>query len=130
MLIWYANMPEETFYFAKRQDGGWIWLFLLLPLFKFALPFFGLLSQTAKKSEKWIMTVCVLVLIGQYLDIYWMVMPALHRTFVPISWMEIGIFLGFAGLFGLSVTRFYTRNPLLPYRDPYLLESVNWRFWE
>ena len=39
MLIWYANMPEETIYFFKRQDGGWVWLFAALPLFKFGIPF-------------------------------------------------------------------------------------------
>jgi len=130
MLIWYADLPEETFYFLKRQDGGWVWLFLLLPLFKFAIPFFGLLSQAAKKNEKWLAMVCRMVLIGQFLDIYWMVMPALHPHFVMIGWMEIGILLGFAGIFGLSVTWFYTRYPLIAYRDPYIVESANWRFWE
>lgn len=130
MLIWYANFPEETTYFFKRQDGGWVWLFALLPLFKFAIPFFGLLSQSAKKNEKWLITICALVLVGQYLDIYWMVMPALHPHFMAVNWMEIGIFLGFAGIFGLSVMRFYTRHSVLAYRDPYILESVNWRFWE
>jgi hypothetical protein len=130
MLIWYANLPEETFYFMKRQDGGWVWMFAMLPIFKFAIPFFGLLSQSAKKNEKWLMTVCALVLVGQFLDIYWMVVPALNRIIVGISWMEIGTFLGFAGLFGLSVSRFYSRYPVLAYRDPYILESVNWRFWE
>jgi len=130
MLIWYANLPEETVYFFKRQEGGWVWLFLALPLFKFAIPFFGLLSQSAKKNATWLITVCALVLVGQFLDIYWMIMPSLHPQIVLIGWMEIGIFLGFAGIFGLAVTRFYARHSVLAYRDPYILESANWRFWE
>jgi hypothetical protein len=130
MLIWYANLPEETYFFMKRQSGGWLWLFLALPVFKFVVPFFGLLSQQFKKTENWLMAVCAVVLVGQYLDLYWVLMPALHRTAVPIGWMEIGIFLGFAGLFGLAVTRFFTKYPVLAYRDPYVVESANWRFWE
>jgi hypothetical protein len=130
MLIWYANLPEETFYFAKRMDGGWIWLFVALPLVKFAIPFFGLLSQAAKKNERWLMAVCWVVIVGQYLDIYWMTMPAAYPKFVPISWMEIGTFLLFAGAFGLAVTRFFSKHSVLAARDPRILDSVNWRFWE
>ncbi len=76
------------------------------------------------------MAVCIIVIFGQYLDVYWMAMPAMSRTFVPISWMEIGTFLLFAGMFGLSVVWFFGRYSVLPIRDPRLLDSVNWRFWE
>jgi hypothetical protein len=130
MLIWYANLPEETVFFLNRQQGGWQYLFLALPVFKFAIPFFGLLSQALKKNEKWLLAVCVVVLIGQYLDIYWLVMPALRATFVPIGWMEIGILALFAGVFGLAVSRFYAKYSVLATRDPRILQSVNWRFWE
>lgn len=130
MLIWYANLPEETFYFIKRMDGGWIALFIALPIIKFAFPFFGLLSQAAKKTERWLMTVCIVIIVAQYLDIYWMTMPAMSATFVPMAWMEIGIWLMFAGLFGLSVTSFYSKYSLLAVHDPRLLASVNWRFWD
>jgi hypothetical protein len=130
MLIYYANMPEETVFFLKRQEHGWQYLFLALPVFKFILPFFGMLSQGLKKSENWLMTVCVVIFIGQFLDLYWLVMPAMHETFAPSVWMEIGIWLGFAGIFGLTVSRFYGKYSILPIKDPYLLESANWRFWE
>jgi hypothetical protein len=130
MLIWYADLPDETIFFLKRQHDGWLWLFVALPLFKFAIPFFGLLSQQLKKMENWLIAICVVVLIGQYLDLYWLIVPARHVDFVPISWMEIGIFLGFAGLFGLAVSRFYATYSVLAYRDPNVLHSANWRFWE
>ena len=130
MLIWYANLPEETFYFAKRMDGGWVWYFVALPIFKFAIPFFGLLSQAAKKHERWLMAVCWIVIIGQYLDVFWMTMPSYHATAMPINWMEIGTWLLFAGAFGLTVARFYAKHSVLAVRDPRILDSVNWRFWE
>lgn len=130
MLIWYANLPEETIYFITRQQGGWQYLFIALPVFKFAIPFFGLLSQAFKKNERWLLTVCALVLVGQFLDVYWMVMPTLRSTFVPIGWLEIGTLALFAGIFGLCLSRFYARHSVLAARDPRILQSVNWRFWE
>jgi hypothetical protein len=130
MLIWYANLPEETVYFITRSQGGWQYLFIALPVFKFAIPFFGLLSQSFKKNEKWLLTVCALVILGQFLDVYWMVMPALRATFVPIGWLEIGTLAMFAGMFGLAVSRFYAKHSTLAARDPRILQSVNWRFWE
>jgi len=130
MLIWYANLPEETVFFASRMQGGWEYLFLSLVVFKFVIPFFGLLSQAAKKNEKWLLAICVVVLIGQYLDIYWLTMPTVRESFVPFSWMEIGTLLGFIGLFGLAVSGFFAKHPVLAARDPRVLQSVNWRFWE
>ncbi|MBU0509010.1 molybdopterin oxidoreductase [bacterium] len=130
MLIWYANLPEETVFFLRRQEGGWEYLFVALPVLKFAIPFLGLLSQALKKNEKWLMAVSAVVIVGQYVDLYWLVMPSYSDILIPIGWMEIGIFLMFAGLFALSVSRFYARHPVLAARDPRILESANWRFWE
>ncbi len=130
MLIWYANMPEETFWYINRQQNGWVYIFILLPLFKFAIPFFGLLSQAFKKNETWLTFVCWMIILGQFFDLYWLVMPTYSESIVPVGWMEIGIWLGFAGLFGLSVSRFFSKHSILAWRDPRILESANWRFWE
>lgn len=130
MLIWYANLPEETIFFLRRQEGGWEYLFVALPILKFVIPFFGLLSQAVKKNENLLLTVCAVVIVGQFADIYWLVMPALNAECVPVSWIELGTLLMFAGLFALSVARFYRRHPVLAVRDPRILQSVNWRFWE
>jgi hypothetical protein len=130
MLIWYANLPEETFYFIKRSEGGWQYLFIALPVFKFVIPFFGLLSQGLKRMENWLLMVCGAILIGQYLDIFWMVRPSVSGSAPVIGWIEIGTFLGFAGLFGLAVSWFYGKYSVLASRDPRIIESANWRFWE
>jgi len=127
ILMWYANMPEETFYFLRRLDDGWLWVALALPLFKFFVPFFGLLSQNAKKSEKRLLIVASLVLIGEWLDVYWMVVPVFRETPNLFSWAEIGIGLGFVGLFGLSLTWFFKRFSILPVGDPRLSASINWQ---
>jgi hypothetical protein len=127
MLQWYANMPEETFWFMRRLDGNWLWLALILPFFKFVIPFFGLLSQDAKRSEKRMLFVSTAVLIGCWLDVYWTVVPVFKEIPSLLSWAEIGIGLGFAGLFGLSLTWFFKKNSILPVGDPRIKASVNWQ---
>ncbi len=130
MLIWYANLPEETFYYLKRNAGGWMSISYALWFFKFILPFFGLLGQGQKKHERWLMLVCWGVLIGQFLDLYWMSMPSNHPDLIFPSWIEVGTVAMFAGLFGLFVSRWMSKHSLIPAGDPNVLASANWRFWE
>ena len=52
MLIWYANLPEETIYFARRQANGWLPYFLVLPLLKFVVPFLLMLPRDAKRNPR------------------------------------------------------------------------------
>jgi len=130
MLIWYANLPEETFYYMKRSEGGWVIITYAVWFFKFIVPFFGLLGQGQKKHERWLMLVCWGVLVGQFLDLYWMIFPARNAELVPVSWIEIGTLAMFTGLFGYFVSRWMTKHPLIPVGDPKALVSANWRFWE
>ncbi len=130
MLIWYANLPEETFYYIKRTAGGWEAITWLTWILKFVVPFFGLLGQGQKKHERWLMIVCWAVLVGQFLDLYWMSMPSNHAELIIPSWIEIGTLAMFAGLFGLFVSRWMSKHSLIPAGDPKALASVNWRFWE
>lgn len=124
MLIWYANLPEETFYFIKRQENGWQCWALALAIFKFILPFFLLMGKWAKVRHNYILGVGALMLAANWIDLYWLVAPAYVEQ-ARLGWQEIGIFAGFAGAFGLTVSRFYSRHPLVPVRDPYLVDGVN-----
>ena len=130
MLIWYANLPEETFYYLKRSEGGWLMIAVFTWTLKFILPFFGLLGQGQKKNHKWLMIVCWGVVAGQFLDLYWMTVPSHNAALVPISWIELGTLAMFTGLFGLFVSRWMSKHSLIPVGDPYVLLSANWRFWE
>lgn len=124
MLIWYANLPEETFYFIKRQTGGWQYWGLALAILKFILPFFLLIGKWAKTIPNYVLSVGVLMLAANWIDLYWQVAPA-YTDHARWGWQELGIFIGFLGLFGLTVSRFYSRHPLVPIKDPYLVDGVN-----
>lgn len=123
MLIWYANLPEETIFYIHRSHGGWLFISLSLLIFRFAVPFLALLPRWAKRTPNHLIAVCSLILVMQYVDLYWLVYPNFTNERVAFSWMELGAFVGFLGLFGLVVTRFLSQNNLIPIKDPRREES-------
>ena len=124
MLIWYANLPEETFYMIRRIHGAWEPVSLALMIGKFGLPFFMIVSRKAKRNENWLLFMACWFLAAQWLDVYWMVYPTFFATPV-FGWMEIGIFAGFGGLFFLSVGAFLKRISPVAIKDPRLNEALH-----
>ncbi len=124
MLIWYGNLPEETGFMIRRTEGAWVPISLALLFGKFVIPFFLLISRPAKRNENYLIFIAVWVLAMQWLDCYWIVYPVLNDKPV-FGWQEMGMFAGFLGLFVLSVTWVMQRIPLVPMKDPRLLEGVN-----
>ena len=88
MLIWYANLPEETIWFKHRLEGNWIWVSGTLLVGRFMLPFMALLSRAAKRNLKVLGFMSVWMLAMHYLDLYWMVMPTLHRHGFHLHWLD------------------------------------------
>jgi hypothetical protein len=76
MLIWYANLPEETGHYAARFSGGWTTLFFLNPLLCFVLPFVTQIGQPAKRDPSRLYQVAFAVLLGRWLDTYLLVAPS------------------------------------------------------
>lgn len=125
MLIWYANIPEETEYYIMRAQGGWMGISLLLLIFRFIVPFLALLPRGAKRADNHVLAVSVLILIMQYIDIYWMVYPNFYEGKVTFGFWEVGIFAGFAGMFLLTIMSFWSKHSLVPLKDPRLHEAIN-----
>ncbi len=125
MLIWYANIPEETFYMIARSQNGWGLVFVLLPLLKWIVPFAGLMPQPFRGNPTVIVIVCLLVLTGQFLDLYWMIYPVFNSSPVFPGTAAIGSFLALLGVFGICLNQAYSRNSVLPMGDPHLVMSVN-----
>ncbi len=65
-----------------------------------------------KENETVLLTVASGILLGQWLDIYWVVYPAFSPEAAVLSWNELGIGLGFIGLFGWTVQSFLARHPV------------------
>lgn len=124
LLIWYANLPEETIFYLARSSGGWMEATLALLVFKFAVPFLLLLPRAAKRSIIHTRLVAILILVMEYVDIHWMVYPNFSETWI-FSWYELGTLLLFAGLFIYSLTNFLSKNAIVPIKDPRLDESLS-----
>jgi hypothetical protein len=125
MLIWYANLPEETGYFMLRFSGHWMWVSVFLLVGKFATPFFLLLPRDAKRNPKILVVVGLFMLFAQWIDMLWITQPELYEDGPHIGWQELGVMLGFVGLFGLAVSRFLSRHNVVAIGDPRLAESVH-----
>jgi hypothetical protein len=127
MLIWYANIPEETVYFVHRWKDGWQLLFFLEIGINWAVPFFVLLPIKASRNMTVISIVIVLLVIGQYIELHNHIMPETTGRLVP-GFIEIAGFLGFAGLFALVVSYALGRANIVPVNHPFLEESKDHHF--
>ncbi len=124
MLIWYANLPEETGYFIHRFHGAWMNVSAFLLVGKFLLPFFFLLPRDAKRNPRILAFMGCFMLIAQWIDVLWMVQPEFFADGPRFGWQEIGVTLGFLGVFGLMVSRFLAKHNIVAIGDPRLSESV------
>lgn len=122
MLIWYANIPEETAYFLRRMDNGWLPYLLLLPVLKFVVPFLLLVPRNAKRNPRVLVPVAILILVAQFLELYVMVGPAVGHGEAAahghLPLVEFGATVGFVGLFTLVFGWFLGRHNAVPLKDP------------
>jgi hypothetical protein len=124
MLMWYANLPEETFWYAARQDGSWgLWSLLLL-FGHFLVPFLALMSRDVKRRKPLLVLGAVWMLAMQWADVYWLVMPGKSPGTIPFSLMDVAVFLGVGGLFFAAAARRLGAHPLVALKDPRLSESL------
>lgn len=125
MLIWYANIPEETEYYIMRSQNGWLGISVALLVFRFIVPFLALLPRDWKRNNNHVTAVACLILVMQYVDVYWMVYPNFFDGQAVFGFWEVGIFAGFSGLFLLGVYAFLQKNSLVPLKDPRLSETIS-----
>jgi hypothetical protein len=124
MLIWYANMPEETRYFIHRFNASWMYVSAFLLFGKFMVPFFLLLPRDSKRSDRMLAIAGIFMMIAQWIDVMWMVQPEFFKDGPRFGIIEIGVTLGFIGIFGFMVSRFLAKNSIVAIGDPSLAKSV------
>lgn len=124
MLIWYANIPEETTYYQIRNTAGWYYLSTFLVVGRFFLPFPVLLLQWVKKKPRYLCIVAGWILFMQLIDIYVIVLPALHGNGVVPSIFDLLSLAGIGGILGWLFFRHLGKTHLFPTRDPRLAASL------
>ena len=122
MLIWYANIPEETTYFITRVRGeGWRPFFFANLLINWFLPFVLLMPKTIGSNKLVVKIVIPILMVGQFIDLYVQIFPGTLGDQV-LGFQEVGMFIGFAGLFMLVVGYALSKANLYPVNHPYLDE--------
>ncbi|MDZ4831982.1 MAG: quinol:cytochrome C oxidoreductase [Phycisphaerae bacterium] len=142
MLIWYANIPEETTWFLPRQAGGWGMLSFALLFGHFVIPFLGLISKWPKRNTAVLTFAALWMAAFGWLDLYWLIMPVVPTdvgTFTRISDfyaahagdttrllhpLHFCLLLGMVGLFGYFTLGALRKLPLVCERDPRLGDSL------
>jgi hypothetical protein len=124
MLIWYANIPEEIQYFLTRNTESWWGLSMLLVIGRFFGPFAILLLRSIKKHPRQLCYVAAWILLMQMLDIYLVVLPALHGTGVHVSLWDFAALIAIGATLAFVYLRIVGKTSLFPVRDPQLVESL------
>ncbi len=125
LLIYYANIPEETLWFYHRLEGSWSFVTYSLLICRFIIPFILLLNRDTKHNNKLLVFTSVLVIFMHIVELHWIVMPILSHDGVSISWLDFATFIGLGGIFmGLFFQKFSKHN-MVPVNDPKLAESLS-----
>ena len=126
MLIWYANIPEESVYFVERMTTSpYSWIFYANLILNFVLPFLLLMTRDAKRQISMLKVVCPIIIIGHWFDFYNMVTPGIMQEQGAIGLLEIGVALIFLAAYLLVVLSSMSKIPLVGKNHPTLAESLN-----
>lgn len=124
MLIWYANIPEETIYFRVRNTETWHFLSTILVVGRFFIPFPILLTQWIKKHPHRLCWLAWWILVMQALDLYLVILPFLHNKGFNPSIFDLLAFVGIGGVIGTLWLKALRSAYLFPTRDPRLAASL------
>ena len=127
MLIWYANIPEEVTYFITRIED-YNGLFFGMLVLNFVFPFLVLMNSDYKRIPWFVVMAGIIILIGHYIDVYVMIMPATVGDRWSFGIPEISSVMLFAGLFLFIVFTALTKAPLVVKRNPFLKESEHFHY--
>ena len=124
MLIWYANIPEETVYFAHRLSGPYSFFFFLNLIVNFVFPILILMKRDSKRNTTLLVIMGIVIIFGHWIDYYLEVMGSLEKEHANIGWLDVGILSFFVGAMILLVANALTKKPLIAKYHPFIKESV------
>ncbi len=125
MLYWYANIPEETEYFIRRNTESWWVLSSILVAGRFFVPFLLLLLRSIKKNPHQLCYMAGWIILMQALDMYIVILPALHGDGVRLSVLDFLPIIGIGATLAFFYLRILGKSSLFPPRDPRIIESLH-----
>ena len=126
LLIYYANIPEETVYFiARLKNPPYSWIFYANLFLNFVFPFLLLMTRDAKRHLSMLKVVCPIVIVGHWFDFYNMVTPGVMKHEGGLGFLEIGLALVFTAAFLYVVLNALSKLQLVAKHHPFMEESLN-----
>lgn len=126
MLIYYTNIPEEAKYYAERLRAVGSLPILLNLALNWVIPQVVLIPARVRRSAPALLKVSAVVLLGRWLDLYLLIMPAVGLS-LRLGFLEVFLFLGVLSLFLLLFLKGFQKSAPVPQKDPYLAESLHFR---
>jgi hypothetical protein len=129
MLIWYANIPEETTYFVSRistdhNTGTYSGIFWFQFIINFLAPLLLLMRRGSKRSYTTVTIMAVVIIFGHWLDFYQMIFASVLKEHVELGWLDFGVAAGFVGLILYVVGNVLNKYPLVAKNHPFVKESI------
>lgn len=124
MLIWYANLPEENFWFIARWKNGWEYISIAMVLLHFWVPYFMLLSRPSKMDVGNLKRSSLLLVFVHFLDLYWLVMPKYNQAPV-FGFFELAFPLLTVGLIIVVFSVQAKKYNMVPVGDPKLQRGID-----
>jgi hypothetical protein len=125
LLIWYANIPEETSWFLYRQEGDWQMASIVLIAGHLIVPFFAIMPRTLRRNKTYMAFASIFILVMCWFDHFWLVMPQFRQEFGVIP-ADVLCLVGLGGLFVASFAWIAGDKSLIPEGDPRLYESLSY----
>ena len=114
LVIWYGNIPEETYFIFYRLWGPWRPVGAAVFILVFVAPFIGLLGVKPKKYPPTFVLFSLVSLVGIWLERYLEVVPSINGGAGPaLGAPELAATALFGGLFLLSIGWFGARYPMV-----------------
>lgn len=124
LIIWSANLPEETVWFVARKHGGWGVIALAIVILQFVFPFLTLLSRAAKNSPQKLALLAVVILAMRIVDVIWLVEPSFDREHFHLSWMDLVAPVAIGGLWIATFAWQLQKRAMVPINDPQLEQAL------
>jgi hypothetical protein len=125
-VIWNGNIPEETFWYAARERGGWWWISMVIIFGHFLAPFLLLLRIDWKLKFKIMVPLCLWALLMHFCDLQFQIMPVLHPAGPTLRSLltDIAALACIGGILAEVFLRSFNRHAPYPQRDPRLAEAL------
>ena len=125
LIIWAANIPEETEWYLHRTGYGWQYMALILVVFHFAVPFMVLLHRAIKRNAAMVSKVAALILVMRFVDLYWLTAPAFAHGGQPhVHWLDVVLPISLAAIWLAYFVYQLRGRALLPLYDPEFREAL------